>query len=367
MIKVGLGKRRYTFTMADGKNGTGWYYQARWVDESGRQFARSLKTQDKSRAMDLVAEIKKKLNSGVVPAQRAMDWEAAWETYRELHGTRSAKTLENYERSWRMFWTWAPVRQVHHATPVHGVGWRDHMRGEGKLSARTTNDNLTRVGTVFSGLIRKGVLQGRNPMESVDRLPNDSKVKDWLNPKEAATLLEQAAARGRDLHLFVALGIYAGLRPNESLNARWDWIVFPEGDGTGYIRIPIEDGDFVVKCRKSRAIPLAPELRALLQSHRQAPRAFVVAPFATEVGYRYRWSPRESFAAAVKAAGLGKRPVTPYTLRHTFGSNAVNAGIPMYTVMDWMGHSDVRTLQIYGHMSPENPDIARVYAREDVS
>lgn len=363
MIKIGLGKRRYTFTREDGSKGTGWYYQARWTDPSGKQMARSLKTQDKSLAMDLVAEIKKKVNAGVVPTQRSLGWEAAFATYRELHSTKASVTLEGEERSWKKFFAWAPVKQVHHVTAAHGVAWRDHMRTVEGLAARTTNDNLTRVGTVYNRLIRMGAVPCSNPMDAVDRLPNDSPVKDWLSPKEAARLLEEAKGYGRDLHLFVALGIYAGLRPKESLSARWDWVTFSE-DGLGHIRIPVEDGDFIVKCRKARAIPLAPELRAILQFYRQAPRAFMVAPYNMEVIDRYRWNPRRSFAAVVKAAGLGKRKVTPYTLRHTFGSNAVNAGIPMYTVMDWMGHSDVRTLQIYGHMSPENPDIARVYAQE---
>lgn len=366
MIKVGLGKRRYTFTLADGSKGKGWYFQARWKDASGQPFARSLKTQDKNLARDLVVEIQRKLNAGVVPSQQALQWEAVFDTYRALHSTKAVVTLENEERSWKMFWNFVPVNQVHHATPAHVTAWRDHMYGVSGLAARTTNDNLVRCGTVFNRLIKKRVLSCFNPFAAVDRLPNDTAEKDWLSADEAARMLDQAKAKGRDLHLFVALGLYAGLRPKETLNIHWDWVHWPAGDGTGHIAIPVVDGDFIAKKRKARNVPLSPELRAILEFYRDgAPRAFVVAPFEQEIKQgRYRWNPRKSFAAIVKAAGLGDRTVTPYTLRHTFGARGVNAGVSLYLMMDWMGHSDVRTLQIYGHVDPDNPEIGRLYAKE---
>lgn len=43
--------------------------------------------------------------------------------------------------------------------------------------------------------------------------------------------------------------------------------------------------------------------------------------------------------------------VTPHTLRHTCATRLVKAGIPLYTVSKWLGHSSIRTTERYAHLS----------------
>lgn len=52
-------------------------------------------------------------------------------------------------------------------------------------------------------------------------------------------------------------------------------------------------------------------------------------------------------------ADAGLSWVTPHTLRHTFASQAVMAGVPIYTVSHWLGHASLQTTQIYAHLSPQ--------------
>ena len=365
MFKVTFGKRQYSYTDQDGKKHRSWYYQARWVDENGRDTARSLKTQDAHEARNLTAEIERQLNEGAVAASHHdLHYLNMFARYEKLHNTKSPRTLENERDSWTRFWTWIPVGRVDQATVEQATLWRDHLAKT--LAARTVNDHLVRCGTVYNKLKRKRVYTGFNPFSVVDRLENDTKARDWLRPAEAVALLEQAKTRGRDLHLFVALGLYAGLRPNEILNCRWDWITWPGEAGTGWIAVPARDGDFRIKNGRARSVPLHPELRTILTFYRDSsPRAFVVAPFEKAGAGPYRWNPRKSFAACVVAAGLQGRKISPYNMRHSFASNAANASIEQYQIMDWMGHKDVRTLQIYAHMSPDNPNIERLYVAEE--
>jgi len=50
-----------------------------------------------------------------------------------------------------------------------------------------------------------------------------------------------------------------------------------------------------------------------------------------------------------------------HLLRHTFASRLVQAGVPIYKVSAWMGHSDVKTTMIYAHLSPDfDEDIEKV-------
>jgi site-specific recombinase XerD len=51
--------------------------------------------------------------------------------------------------------------------------------------------------------------------------------------------------------------------------------------------------------------------------------------------------------AGIKDAGL-------HTLRHTFGSHCVMAGIDLPTISKFMGHSDIKTTMIYVHLSSEH-------------
>ncbi len=58
-----------------------------------------------------------------------------------------------------------------------------------------------------------------------------------------------------------------------------------------------------------------------------------------------------SFRVAAKKAGILRR-VTPHTLRHSFATYQVHAGVPLPTVQRLMGHSDISTTMVYTHIDP---------------
>ena len=59
---------------------------------------------------------------------------------------------------------------------------------------------------------------------------------------------------------------------------------------------------------------------------------------------------RKRFKAAIAAAGV--RPVRFHDLRHTFGTQAAAAGVPLRTLQEWMGHRDYKTTLIYAEYAP---------------
>lgn len=56
-----------------------------------------------------------------------------------------------------------------------------------------------------------------------------------------------------------------------------------------------------------------------------------------------------------------------HDLRHTFGTRAAGAGVPVRTLQEWMGHRDLTTTQIYADYAPnagESEMVARAFGRE---
>ena len=67
------------------------------------------------------------------------------------------------------------------------------------------------------------------------------------------------------------------------------------------------------------------------------------------------WTHKEVFGAvsrAAKAATIG-RNVGVHTLRHTFATQAIAAGVPLSIVSRQLGHADVQTTMRYAHHAPE--------------
>ena len=67
--------------------------------------------------------------------------------------------------------------------------------------------------------------------------------------------------------------------------------------------------------------------------------------------YRNKTVIGNALTRACKAARL--RRVTCHALRHSFGSNLVQAGVDLYTVCRLMGHSSVAMTQRYAHLSED--------------
>lgn len=150
-----------------------------------------------------------------------------------------------------------------------------------------------------------------------------------------------------------------GIRIGEFLALEWRDLDL--GDQRETLKIqrtvyPLTGGRFSVTSPKNgrhRTVPLnrsaVEALRELAGSQEPSGEALVFPSPAG--GYLNKAVVNRALLSACKKAGL--RPISPHTLRHSFGSNLVQAGVDLYTVCTLMGHSSVAMTQRYAHLSED--------------
>ena len=148
------------------------------------------------------------------------------------------------------------------------------------------------------------------------------------------------------------VGGRAGLRREEIFYLTWKDVDF----SNNLIHVTHKDG-WVTKSQKERAVSLMPDLRGYLLSIRPSDNRRWV------LGDKDDWRPQSESMTAYftrlthKAGLLGGI----HTLRHTFGTMMANDGVNINTLMEWMGHSDIKmTMRYVGKASEYALQVAKV-------
>lgn len=154
--------------------------------------------------------------------------------------------------------------------------------------------------TAVVGLFRYGIRRGlcdRNPAEALPRPGRDQTLPAIFTPKQVETLLQAVHARAPDMIPFFAIGLFAGLRPENELRCLdWGNIDFR----TKVIRVD----PATAKRRRTRFVKMSPNLVKWLTPHR------------TETGALHY--SRRLFRAIVAAKDTPDW--TPDVMRHTFAT-----------------------------------------------
>lgn len=189
---------------------------------------------------------------------------------------------------------------------------------------------------------KRANLGGRRP----GQMRPERKRTRTLNGDEAKELVKKLADAEPDFRDYVRLLMLTGARPYEWRLAEWDWLDLD----AGVWRIPADvlkiklDAEHQERKLPSAAVELLRERR-----DSQTPASRFIFPMAEGDRPRSRNWGVKPWAALREAAELDD-DVTLYTLRHTFGTRAIAAGLSLPAVAAIMGHVDkTTTLDRYAH------------------
>jgi integrase len=227
-------------------------------------------------------------------------------------------------------------------------------RYERPRSCASVNRELAVLSRIFTLAIRDKVTR-KNPVAEVKKFHEDNKRTRYLLPEEEVLLLAHCTGDRAHLRPVVILAVHTGLRRGEIL------------------KLAKSDVDFIrniihvrnTKNNKDRFVPLNEVARAeLLRLVREAGEHEYL--FQNQKTQNYVKNIKRSFAKAREKAGLVNFRF--HDLRHTFASRLAEEGVDSFTIMELLGHSDLRMTARYTHASdPRKRDAVAKLAKEGQS
>ena len=224
--------------------------------------------------------------------------------------------------------------------------WLKSLRVEGR-SESTILTYLRRLNAFMEWCRKQGSIV-RNPCEAIERPRVRATRKQGFLTKEQRNRVITSCGRD-DIRLILVLGFHCGLRLNEMIEARVDWIRSWPGGG----EIVVQETDtFRPKDREARRVPLNSFVRSYLEGIELPGEGFLIRNDVPRQKDKYRWNPRRPFKRLMKELELDW--VGFHTLRHTYATLLVMGGAPIAAVAQWLGDGIEVTFANYcGYMPQE--------------
>jgi len=229
--------------------------------------------------------------------------------------------------------------------PFHLTRWLDGAYPAATTSPSTRHGATRAVQRAFNWAEEQG-LTDRNPLRKVKK-PRPNRRENYLWPEQYERFL--GLIKDEPFRDIVEILRHTGCRPEEArvltaaeFNRRdrcWD---LPAG--------------FTAKTKKARAVPLND--RAFEICTRKAER-FPEGPIFRNT----RGNPWWKNALVERCRRLRAKVdfyISPYTIRHTFATDAIIRGVDLITIAEIMGHASLEMLQrIYQHVSQRSDHVRK--------
>lgn len=208
------------------------------------------------------------------------------------------------------------------------------------LKETSQNTYLRRFSALMSEAVRADLIEA-NPLTKIDprdRPKEKPKEREFLTPEEVQSLID-TPERNEATRTAFLLACFCGLRVSDLRALTWANVRTEAGRTVLHLRMQ--------KTQREIILPLSPEacrwLRPRAKYERDTDPVFYLCDKVVTYRHLRRWA---------KAAGI-KKTVTWHTARHTFATMLITFGADLYTVSKLLGHSDIKTTQIYARLVDE--------------
>jgi site-specific recombinase XerD len=226
-------------------------------------------------------------------------------------------------------------------TPADIAEWFTKMADERDWTPATIN----RYRAAMSKAFKIGIQNGKitvNPARLVPQRKEPAGKLRYLTDEEEVRL--RLALKSRPYSIpQLDIALHTGMRKSEQFSVTWDQVDFTQkflhlsatkNGSDRYVSLNSEAIRALNSLKETHARLKLPEDSTLFVSAQNKPMA----------------DPREWFGSACEEAKI--QGVTWHTLRHTFASRLVMAGVDLKTVQDLMGHKTIAMTARYAHLSP---------------
>ena len=209
-----------------------------------------------------------------------------------------------------------------------------------KNIASSVNTTTTRI-KMLLGFARKN--KYINEVFYFQRNRIQQSMKEFLTREECEKLLEYC--KNKDLEDIIVVVFSTGLRLCEATTLQWDNIDLKNKT------IILHNKTYVTKTKKMRVIPLNDFAYSTIEKRFNMKNNEFVFTYKGK-----EWSSvtlQCQFKTLVKEIFPNKN-LSFHNLRHSFASNAINAGVPIAIVAQILGHVNLTSTMIYTHVATEN-------------
>lgn len=236
----------------------------------------------------------------------------------------------------------------------------DFMGKRAAADPRPSNREINLEKGLVSCVLKEAFRHGIVDVNEAERVGDLKETERdlWLTRAEVDRLLEHAEPWVRP---FIVLGVYTGMRRGELVDLKWADLEH----SPGWIRV------YSPKTNEVRFVPINSAAQEVVEAQprgRIGPKGSVPWVISNPRFLRaYRGdSVYNSFARAAEKAAVGAetekqprheeaarlREATFHTLRHTFASWTIQAGVPLAEVQQYLGHASDEMTRRYAHLAP---------------
>ena len=313
-------------------------WQLYYNNSLGKRTKVSTKTKIKSEALAFL----KTFNLDRQPANKSVRFTEFITDFHQY--TKSNYTQGNivlYERAFRNFQLFFGNIILRSITPQHSEKYKVERL---KTSAPVTVNIELRCLRSALNIAKRWNLVESNPFSSLKQCPVPEKSPTFFSKGNLRLLVDSIKVQW--LKEIVLFAVMTGMRESEILHIRWQDIDFKRK----IIAIQ-SNNSFRTKNGKNRFIPMNKTLYSLLKNKSKYKTSDYI--FTLDGGLIKRERVSVRFKREIKKAGIKDSSLHFHSLRHTFASWLVQAGVSLYEVQKLLGHSSPIVTQIYSHLAPE--------------